>query len=82
MLASPAPRDFDAVVLAGEELEDRLNRAGAPVSHLHGVKDSEALRDAYAAAQEKIVEHASELGQNRELYAAFRAARLFEPGRR
>ena len=73
LLASSAPRDFDAVVLAGEELEDRLNRAWAPVSHLHGVKDSEALRDAYAAAQEKIVEHASELGQNRELFAAFRA---------
>ena len=73
LLASPVPRDFDAVVLAGEELEDRLNRAWAPVSHLHGVKDSEALRDAYAAAQEKIVEHASELGQNRELYAACRA---------
>jgi len=73
LLAADAPRDFDAVVLAGEELEDRLNRAWAPVSHLHGVKDSEALREAYAAAQEKIVEHASELGQNRALYAAFRA---------
>ncbi|HEV7489247.1 MAG TPA: M3 family metallopeptidase [Rhodanobacteraceae bacterium] len=72
LLANDAPRDFAAVVLAGEELEDRLNRAWSPVSHLHGVKDSEALRDAYAAAQEKIVEHASELGQNRELYAAFR----------
>jgi oligopeptidase A len=73
LLAADAPRDFATVVLAGEELEDRLSRAWAPVSHLHGVKDSEALRDAYAAAQEKIVEHASELGQNRELYAAFRA---------
>jgi oligopeptidase A len=73
LLASTEPRDFASVVLAGEDMEDRLNRVWAPVSHLHGVKDSEALRDAYAAAQEKIVEHASELGQNRELYAAFRA---------
>src|ERR1043165_2798656 len=73
LLASDAPRDFAEVVLAGEELEDRLSRAWSPVSHLHGVKDSEALREAYAAAQEKIVEHASELGQNRELYAAFNA---------
>ena len=73
LLASNDPRDFTTVVLLGEALEDRLNRAWAPVSHLHGVKDSEALRDAYAAAQEKIVEHASALGQNRELYAAFRA---------
>jgi len=73
LLAAGAPRDFASVILLGEELEDRLNRAWSPVSHLHGVKDSEALREAYAAAQEKIVEHASELGQNRELYAAVRA---------
>ena len=73
LLASDAPRDFAGVVLLGEELEDRLNRAWAPVSHLHGVADSEELRKAYAAAQEKIVEHASELGQNRALYAATKA---------
>jgi oligopeptidase A len=73
LLASDAPRDFAGVVLLGEELEDRLNRAWAPVSHLHGVADSEALRKAYSAAQEKIVEHASELGQNRALYAAVKA---------
>ena len=73
LLASDAPRDFAHVSLLGEELEDRLNRAWAPVSHLHGVADSEELRKAYAAAQEKIVEHASELGQNRALYAAVNA---------
>ncbi len=73
LLASAAPRDFDSVMRLGEELEDRLNRAWAPVSHLHGVADSEALRAAYSAAQEKIVEHASELGQNRELFAATKA---------
>jgi oligopeptidase A len=73
LLASNVPRDFAHVLLLGEELEDRLNRAWAPVSHLHGVADSEELRTAYSAAQEKIVEHASELGQNRELYAAIEA---------
>ena len=73
LLASDAPRDFASVMLAGEELEDRLNRVWAPVSHLHGVADSEPLRKAYAAAQEKIVEHSSELGQNRALYAAVKA---------
>jgi oligopeptidase A len=73
LLASDAPRDFAQVILTGEECEDRLNRVWAPVSHLHGVADSEALRKAYSGAQEKIVEHASELGQNRELYAAVKA---------
>ncbi|MEO7431798.1 MAG: M3 family metallopeptidase [Dokdonella sp.] len=73
LLASDAPRDFSGVILAGEECEDRLNRVWAPVSHLHGVADSDELRKAYSAAQEKIVEHASELGQNRALYAAVKA---------
>ena len=73
LLTSDAPRDFASVVLLGEELEERLNRVWAPVSHLHGVADCEELRKAYAAAQEKIVEHASELGQNRDLYAAVKA---------
>jgi len=73
MLASEAPRDFASVLGLGEALEDRLNRVWAPVSHLHGVADSEALRKAYAAAQERIVEFSSELGQNRALYAAVEA---------
>jgi len=73
LTASDAPRDFASVILAGEELEDRLNRVWAPVSHLHGVADSDELRRTYSAAQEKIVEHASELGQNRALYAAVKA---------
>lgn len=73
VLASAAPRDFASVIGRGESLEDRLNRAWAPVSHLHGVADSEALRKAYAAAQEKIVEFSSELGQNRDLFAAVNA---------
>ncbi|MEP7097858.1 MAG: oligopeptidase A, partial [Dokdonella sp.] len=55
LLLSAAPRDFSSVVLLGEELEDRLGRVWAPVSHLHGVADSEELRKAYSAAQEKIV---------------------------
>ena len=73
LTGAEAPRDFASIILAGEELEDRLNHVWAPVSHLHGVADSDDLRKAYAAAQEKIVEHASELGQNRALYAAVKA---------
>jgi oligopeptidase A len=73
LLASAAPRTFENVIGVSEELDDRLSRAWAPVGHLHGVKDSEALREAYSAAQEKIVAFSSALGQNRELYAAVKA---------
>ncbi|MEP6881515.1 MAG: M3 family metallopeptidase, partial [Dokdonella sp.] len=73
LLASKAPRTFGNVIGVCEQLDDRLSRAWAPVGHLHGVMDSEPLREAYTAAQDKIVEFSSALGQNRELYAAVKA---------
>ena len=73
LLAAKTPRSFENVIGVCEDLDDRLSRAWAPVGHLHGVADSEALREAYAKAQEKIVAFSSALGQNRELYAAVKA---------
>ncbi len=70
LVADPSPRTFANTMLPQERLETRLEHAWSPVSHLHSVADSEALREAYAAALEKITEHATELGQNRELFAA------------
>lgn len=71
--ASGAPRDFDHVILAQERLDQALSRAWAPVGHLHSVADSEPLRKAHAAAEEKLTDHSIELGQNRDLYAATQA---------
>ncbi|MEO8011153.1 MAG: M3 family metallopeptidase, partial [Dokdonella sp.] len=73
LLASSAPRTFDNVIDVAERLDDRLSRAWSPVGHLHGVNDSDELRKAYSAAQDKIVAFTSALGQNRELYAAVKA---------
>ncbi len=73
LVAPGAPRDFASVMLTQERLEQRLARAWAPVSHLHSVADNEALRKVYGPAEEKLTEHAIELGQNRELYAAVQA---------
>jgi len=73
MLASTEARTYDNVIQVAEALEDRLSRAWSPVSHLHGVKDSEPLRKAYSAAQEKIVAFNTAMGQNRDLYAAVKA---------
>jgi len=65
-----AKHDFAHLMLSQERLEQRLARAWAPVGHLHSVADSEALRKVYAPAEEKLTDHAIELGQNRALYAA------------
>jgi len=70
MLAPGAPRSFAGLLLAQQRLEQRLANAWAPVSHLHAVADSAAWREVYAPAEALLAEHAVELGQNRELYAA------------
>ncbi|MHC1478734.1 M3 family metallopeptidase [Frateuria aurantia] len=63
-------RDFDGLMLAQERMEQRLSRAWAPVGHLHSVADTPALREVYGPAEEKLTEHAIEVGQNRALYRA------------
>ncbi|KRA33502.1 oligopeptidase A [Rhodanobacter sp. Root627] len=73
LVAPDAPRDFATVMLTQERLEQRLARAWAPVSHLHSVADSEALREVYGPAEEKLTDYAMELGQNRPLFAAVQA---------
>lgn len=73
LTAPGAPRDFDSVMLPQERLDQRIAHAWSPVSHLHSVADSEALRKVYGPAEEKLTEHSIELGQNRELYAAVQA---------
>jgi len=53
-----------------ESQDAALERAWSPVSHLHSVADSEALRAVYQPALDRITEFSSELGQNRALYEA------------
>ncbi len=73
LIAPGAPRDFASVMLTQERLEQRLARAWSPVGHLHSVADSEPLRKVYGPAEEKLTDHAIELGQNRALYQAVQA---------
>jgi oligopeptidase A len=73
ILADARPRTFDTVIAPLEALDDRLATTWAPVSHLHSVKDTPALREVYARALDKITEHEAELGQNRALYQAVKA---------
>ena len=73
LLADPAPRNFANTLLPQEALEDRIEQIWSPVSHLHAVADSAALRAVFAKAEEAISDFAAELGQNRELYAAVKA---------
>ncbi len=75
LLADPGARDFERLMQPLELSDERTDRAFSPVSHLHGVKDSPELREAYEEALEKLTEHATWLGQHRALYEAVQAVR-------
>ncbi|WP_374602021.1 M3 family metallopeptidase [Arenimonas sp.] len=75
LATDPQARDFATLMAPLERWEETLGRTFSPVSHLHGVKDSPELREAYSAALEKLTEHSTELGQHRGLYAAVKALR-------
>ncbi len=55
-----------------ELLEDRLSRAWSPVSHMNSVVNSEELREAYNACLPKLSEYGTEMGQNEELFRAYK----------
>ncbi|MGX5200511.1 M3 family metallopeptidase [Aliikangiella sp. IMCC44632] len=61
---------WDNFVLASDELEDRLNKAWSPVSHLNSVCNSAELRTAYDQALAHLTLYSTQLGQHEGLFKA------------
>ncbi len=66
---------WDNLVEPMEDASDRLGKAWSPVSHMNAVVNSDALRAAYNACLPKLSAFATEVGQNQELYEAYRQIR-------
>lgn len=66
---------WETLIAPLEEADDRLNKAWAPVGHLHGVQNNEELRLVYNEAIALLTQYSTEVGQNRELFAAYEALR-------
>ena len=67
--------DWDGFVTPLEDANERLSRAWGAVGHLHAVKDSPELRDAYNENLPKVTEYWTDLGQNLALFARYKALR-------
>ncbi len=67
--------DWDGFVTPLEDANERLSRAWGAVGHLHAVKDSPELRDAYNENLPKVTEYWTDLGQNLALFAKYKALR-------
>ncbi len=55
-----------------EDIDERLGRAWSPASHLHAVVDNEELRKSYNACIPKLSEYSTEMGQNEDLFQAYK----------
>ena len=71
LLAGNTEPTWENLIQPLEEVDDRLNRAWSPVSHLHSVQDSRELRAAYNACLPKLSAYHTELGQHQGLYDAW-----------
>jgi oligopeptidase A len=61
---------WENLILAIEEMDDNLSKMWSPVSHLHSVMESDALRAAYNACIPLITNYHTDFLQNEQLYAA------------
>jgi oligopeptidase A len=64
--------NFESGILPLENLSDHLHRVWAPVSHLHAVKNSPALRAAYNACLPVLARYETEIGQDERLYKLYK----------
>jgi oligopeptidase A len=63
---------WQSLVLPMEALDASIDKVWSPVSHLNSVMNSDELRVAYNACLPKLSQFGTELGQNEELYKAYK----------
>ncbi|MES9904900.1 MAG: oligopeptidase A [Sedimenticola sp.] len=80
LLATGGPYTWNNLIEPLEILDDRISRAWSPVSHMNSVVNSEPLRLAHNACLPKLSEYGTEMGQNRELYAAYQTISSHDDG--
>jgi oligopeptidase A len=63
---------WDNLAYPMEELNEQLNRSWSPVNHMNAVVNTKELRAAYNACLPKLSDYATEIGQNRRLFQAYK----------
>lgn len=72
-LAQGSPYTWENLIEPLETIDDRINQAWSPVSHLNSVVNNEAWREAYNACLPLLSAYATDVGQNDALYGAYQA---------
>lgn len=71
LLAKSKAFTFDDLVLPLQILDNTLANAFSPIRHLHAVKDSPELREAYNAILPKLTDYQTKISQNQALFQAY-----------
>ena len=61
---------WDNLISPLDDMDDALEQFWSPVSHLHAVKNSPEIREAYEACLPKLSAYEAAIGQNSKLYDA------------
>ena len=72
LLSNQERPTWDSLVLPMEALDASIDKVWSPVSHLNSVMNSDELRLAYNACLPKLSQFGTELGQNEDLYNAYK----------
>jgi oligopeptidase A len=72
LLTNISQPTWDNLVQPMEEIEASIDHVWSPVSHMNSVVNSEELRQAFNACLPMLSEFGTELGQNEDLYRAYK----------
>jgi oligopeptidase A len=64
--------NWQSLIVPMEELDASIDKVWSPVSHLNSVMNSDELRAAYNACLPKLSQFGTELGQNEDLFKAYK----------
>lgn len=70
--ASEVPVSWETMVAPMEEWDDEISRMWSPIGHMNMVMNSDELRDAYNACLPLLSAYSTEMGQNQDLYKAYK----------
>jgi len=73
LLEQPTPFTWDNLMQPMEDMSDELSKFWSPISHLHSVLETDALRKAYHTALPMLTEYNTEITQNEDLFNAISA---------
>lgn len=80
LLVDPEDATWATLVVPLTLIDNRLERAWSPVSHLNSVMNSDELRAAYDRCVVKLTNYSTERGQNLRLFRAYQAIYDTEQG--